>query len=122
MACGIILYFRYGHDDGGPVALMGFVFLGPAVLVVVVGCDNIFNFMARKFDLDPAQRERDGAFIASLVDNVTASVGDKWWVHHGRNDLQNSKFDPRRNWEEGIVIEVTSCGDQSKATHRRVFS
>ena len=31
MACGIILYFRYGHDDGGPVALMGFVFLGPVL-------------------------------------------------------------------------------------------
>jgi hypothetical protein len=102
------MWFYQDEDVGHPLALCGFVLMVPACMVFIVGRDNIFNFVARNFDRDPAQRERDGAFIASLLDSVPASIGDTWWVHHGQNDHRFPLHDPNRNWDKGMIVEVTS--------------
>jgi len=45
--------------------------------------------------------------MAALLDSVTVEVGGTWWVHHGANRTRFPRHDPRRNWEEGTIIEIT---------------
>lgn len=90
------------------VIVCGLAQLLPILLVSVVSRDDLFGLMAKRFERDPYRKQRDGAFMASLLDRVTIQKGEDWWVHHGRNDPRFGTFDPRRNWHRGKVVRIRS--------------
>eukprot|EP00929_Paragymnodinium_shiwhaense_P005592 TRINITY_DN10777_c0_g4_i1.p1 TRINITY_DN10777_c0_g4~~TRINITY_DN10777_c0_g4_i1.p1 ORF type:complete len:949 (+),score=75.53 TRINITY_DN10777_c0_g4_i1:117-2963(+) len=102
---------RPQDDKGAGLALStllnGVADLTPIVIVLAIGRRRLFNLTARRFDRDRAQR--DGAFLARLLDSASrVQVGDPFWIHHGRNDEKYPLFDTRRNWEVGEVVSVSS--------------
>ena len=62
----------YGHDAavGWTMVVLGCGTWTPPLVVVTLGRDYLFNYMARRFDRDANRAQKDGAFIAALVDNT----------------------------------------------------
>eukprot|EP00928_Gymnodinium_smaydae_P032951 TRINITY_DN23740_c0_g5_i1.p1 TRINITY_DN23740_c0_g5~~TRINITY_DN23740_c0_g5_i1.p1 ORF type:complete len:690 (-),score=60.36 TRINITY_DN23740_c0_g5_i1:294-2363(-) len=58
--------------------------------------------------LDQLSKERDGAFLASLMDVTMIEVGKWWWVHRapGAEDEDYKETDHRRSWMLGKIVEV----------------
>eukprot|EP00929_Paragymnodinium_shiwhaense_P080714 TRINITY_DN4210_c0_g2_i1.p1 TRINITY_DN4210_c0_g2~~TRINITY_DN4210_c0_g2_i1.p1 ORF type:complete len:960 (+),score=74.73 TRINITY_DN4210_c0_g2_i1:75-2954(+) len=96
-------------DTGGAIArmLMGLADVTPVVLVLTIGRKKLFHFTARRFDCDPMRAQRDGAFLASLLDCASRiQAGDAFWIHHGRDDDAYPLYDAKRNWDLGEVVSV----------------
>ena len=75
----------------------------------MVGRHRLFNFIARRFERDPRQAERDGAFLAGLLDGVVLRVGKPYFVHLDDHEKDHN-FPPDHhlhNFREGLVVEVT---------------
>jgi len=84
------------------------IFLIPVSVMAVFGRNRLFGFVTRRIDKDPARLQYGGAFMASLLDGISAHKGDVWWIHHGRNYADFAEFDPLKNWQEGVVVKVTT--------------
>mmetsp|Transcript_25986 Transcript_25986/g.57346 ORF Transcript_25986/g.57346 Transcript_25986/m.57346 type:complete len:686 (-) Transcript_25986:208-2265(-) len=97
---GMVLQDRLG------VILYGTAQCIPVFVVLGVGRERIFGFLARRFDQDSRRAQLDGAFIAELMNFVPIEIGRPWWIYHGREEASFPTFDPRRNWDEGVVAEV----------------
>ena len=82
----------------------GFLQAFPPLLVYVIGRQRVFTFMATRFER--AHAVHDGAFIAQLLDTAVACEGDTWWVHRDAPNTSFDQFDPRRNWQQGVVETV----------------
>ena len=103
------------HDDTsedaiwiktGSNVIQGLVQVLPILVVVVVGRENIFMYTARKFDQNKSRSESDGAFIAALLDTTTVELGKEFWVHRDAPNEFFPKFDPRRNWLQGWIMDI----------------
>ena len=93
----------FHFDDGLAFVINGTLWMGPPLIVVALGRERIFGFIARRFDRKRATL--DGAVIASILDKTQIAVGQSWWIHHGKN---NPAFhDHRANWQEGNVVAVS---------------
>eukprot|EP00929_Paragymnodinium_shiwhaense_P062568 TRINITY_DN31236_c0_g1_i1.p2 TRINITY_DN31236_c0_g1~~TRINITY_DN31236_c0_g1_i1.p2 ORF type:complete len:437 (-),score=36.85 TRINITY_DN31236_c0_g1_i1:468-1778(-) len=87
--------------------LDGLATISPMLLVLIIGRQKLFQFTARSYDRDPSRVQRDGAFLATLLDCASCIwIGDTFWIHHGRNDDAYPALDARRNWERGTVLSV----------------
>jgi hypothetical protein len=88
----------------------GAVFLFLAILIFKAGPEIVFTLMARRFEMDSTNtmRERDGAFLAELVDSLDVQVGQPWWVHlnEDEKDTQHPIDDHRHHWREGSVVMI----------------
>ena len=69
------------------------------IIVVIVGRDRMFVFMARRLDRDQSLKERDGAFIAELVANDNVHVGQVWWVLRSEKDSSFPPANHQHHWE-----------------------
>ena len=78
------------------------------IVLCVMGRDRLFAWAARRLDRNATRRAQDGAFVASLLDQVELVVGQTWWVHReaGDQDATYPEGDHRRDWREGYVVEV----------------
>ena len=93
----------YGIYDCG----WGVLIATPPLVVFALGRDYVFNLMARRFDRDPKRAQRDGAFIAAVLDNsMEVCEGDIWWTHRDTPDLRYGENETRRNWREGRVVNL----------------
>jgi len=45
------------------------------------------------FDSDPARQEKDGAFIAGLLNNVGVMEGQTYYIHRNDGD-KNTSYEP----------------------------
>jgi len=84
----------------------GLSFLGPVVVLAVLGRDRLFNIMARRLERNSFRRQQDGAFVASLLDSYEITVGQVWWVHREQQDESHPEGDHRRNWLRGSIVEI----------------
>ena len=54
------------------------------------------------------RQEKDGAFIASMLDTFKPKIGEAWWVH--RLPEEKSKVFPptdhRHHWAQGVISMV----------------
>ena len=85
-------------------AAAGMLQASPMITVCLVGRARMFDIMAKRFAR--AHAVNDGAFIAQLLDTAVACEGDDWWVHRDQPKERYGKFDPRRNWQKGVVEKV----------------
>eukprot|EP00929_Paragymnodinium_shiwhaense_P062569 TRINITY_DN31236_c0_g1_i10.p1 TRINITY_DN31236_c0_g1~~TRINITY_DN31236_c0_g1_i10.p1 ORF type:complete len:547 (-),score=17.61 TRINITY_DN31236_c0_g1_i10:468-1913(-) len=93
--------------QGALTVLEGFATLLPMLIVFITGRKKLFQLTACSFDRDPSRVQRDGAFLATLLDCASRiRTGDTFWIHHGRHDEAYPTFDVRRNWELGKVVLV----------------
>merc|ERR1712232_833903 len=56
----------------------GLAWIIPGVTALAFGPDRIFDIVARTFNRDPDRLQKDGAFMASLLDQQSVHVGDAW--------------------------------------------
>ena len=85
---------------------VGAALLIPPLVVAVFTREVIFNIMVRRFDNDSNNLQRDGAFIAALLDKVDIMVGQSWYVHRATPDILYDENDHHRYWRKGRVTEV----------------
>ena len=88
--------------------MYGVSFLIPSIVVVAVGRNRLFNYVARRFDRDSERAVQDGAFIAELLTLENLEQGQAWWVHRevGQKNLNYAEADHRHNWRHGCVVEM----------------
>jgi len=100
--------YGFAADQGRPERdiVTGIVYCLPTLLVGAFGRENVFDFLARRFDRDYHRAKRDGAFVAELVSKMPVRMGQTWWVHHGKNLSHYSDGNHLRNWEPGIVVSL----------------
>ena len=67
---------------------------------------SLFGWIERWFE--EQQRYNDGAYIAALLDSSVIKRGDTYWIHRGEgnSNLIYSKFDHRRDWDKGTVVDI----------------
>ena len=79
----------------------------PPLFIVTLGREYFFHFVERRFDRDPTRSEKDGAFIAELLETVVSlKRNDYWFVHRESPDMRFQVGDPHRNWKRMRVVEV----------------
>lgn len=88
----------------------GLAFTLPIVLVVAVGSDRLFHVSARHFNRDPERVQRDGAFIAALIDSSPVIVGQVWYVPRPEleKDVRFPDEDTRHHWRRGRVCVLNA--------------
>ena len=88
------------------ILINGVLTIAPFLSILLYGREKLFQVMARRFE--DKRRKFDSAVIAQLMDNTDIRVGQEWWVHHGKNlvDEYRGVFDHRRNWTRGIIVKV----------------
>jgi hypothetical protein len=100
--------------------ILGITFLLPLAIVMIIGREYVFNLAARVYNSNISRLEKDGAFIAKLLDSVNIEVGHKWWVHLPKGVL-NPEYantdDTRKFWIEGTIIGVTDSKLHIAAHH-----
>eukprot|EP00928_Gymnodinium_smaydae_P040710 TRINITY_DN27587_c0_g1_i1.p1 TRINITY_DN27587_c0_g1~~TRINITY_DN27587_c0_g1_i1.p1 ORF type:complete len:669 (-),score=31.54 TRINITY_DN27587_c0_g1_i1:210-2216(-) len=87
----------------------GAILLMFPVVLWIVGTERLYLQAAIRFGLlDQLSQERDGAFLASIMDVTAIDVGKTWWVHrpHGEENVAYPKGDHRRNWRIGKIVDV----------------
>ena len=86
----------------------GLAWLLPVCVLCAMGGDRLFNVAARRLDRETNRTERDGAFIASLLDQCPIVVGQFWWIHRepGHEDTRFSESSHARHWQKGRIVEV----------------
>jgi hypothetical protein len=89
-----------------PLILNGSALIFPPALVLAMGSNRVFHFMARHLDRDQGLNERDGAFIAELLANVGIEVGQTWWILRSDKDFFYPLSDPRHHWQPGQIEEI----------------
>eukprot|EP00928_Gymnodinium_smaydae_P032946 TRINITY_DN23740_c0_g2_i1.p1 TRINITY_DN23740_c0_g2~~TRINITY_DN23740_c0_g2_i1.p1 ORF type:complete len:745 (-),score=76.67 TRINITY_DN23740_c0_g2_i1:218-2188(-) len=90
-------------------AYAGAVLLVPLVILMMLGVDRLQIQAAVRFGLlDQLSQERDGAFLASMMDVTMIAVGKTWWVHRaaGEENMTYAEHDQKRNWKIGKIVEV----------------
>eukprot|EP00929_Paragymnodinium_shiwhaense_P062573 TRINITY_DN31236_c0_g1_i9.p1 TRINITY_DN31236_c0_g1~~TRINITY_DN31236_c0_g1_i9.p1 ORF type:complete len:951 (-),score=43.60 TRINITY_DN31236_c0_g1_i9:23-2875(-) len=110
---GCFMAFGCPHSEEMSTAVLlatrGIATLSPMLVLLVTGRGRVFQLAARSFDRNPLRVQRDGAFLATLLNSVSRiQVGDAFWVHHGRNDEVYPALDARRNWQQGEVVSVAA--------------
>lgn len=77
--------------------------------LLACGPTQIFELTLNRFTRDALRAEKDGAFIAGLIDSEAVVSGQVWWVHRpeGEEDLAFEPSDHRHRWRRGFVIETT---------------
>jgi hypothetical protein len=82
----------------------------PPIIVLILGRKRVFSFAARRFDLDKNNLQRDGAFIAALLDQLNIGVGQVWWIYRGQGneDVAFTIFDRNRHFRRGIIKHIDS--------------
>ena len=92
---------RSRFASGVPTIAAGVLQAVPLLVVYTIGRQRLFDSMAKRFA--KAHAVNDGAFIAQLLDTAVASEGDTWWIHRDEPNERFGHFDPRRNWQKGVV-------------------
>ena len=114
---GLVFMFRgvyvwaSRHADpwlGPCIIVSGLVVELPLLFVILFGREVITDTVVRRFDLDRNRAERDGAFVAELLESAGNSheLFDIWWIHRDAEDTRFPKFDHLRNWRQAVVVEV----------------
>merc|ERR1719197_1204731 len=114
-----IWIFALLYNDSGLAFLSAYIWVMTGV--VVLFRSHIYGCLSKWFER--AQKAKDGAFIAALLDDAHAGVrpGQAQWVlrrEFGRGpDLSVPVFHPRRHWVEGVVRMVK--GGMHQKHHRQ---
>ncbi len=91
-------------------------FLLPLIFSFYIGRDNFGNILMLYFDSNSERQEKDGAFIAGLLNNIEVALGDPYFIHRD-NDDKNTSFPSsdvvNYNWDYGYVSEIHSAPDGS---------
>ena len=95
---------------GGSCLAVGLSNLIPVTICILLGPENVFNYMARQLDRDPDNQKKDGAFIATLLDDFVIIPGQDWWIHRDEPLDMYDKTDFNRNWCKGKVGKVQFHG------------
>lgn len=102
-----------GVDSLGSMTFWGdtgqiFAFALPLCILAYFGRDGLFQMTASRLDRDPARKRRDGAFIAALLEETEARLGQTRWLHReaANKDHRFSPSDVRHNWKEGVVTDI----------------
>lgn len=119
---GWAISFGIGNFFGGIVKLMigynffenvaiftGLVFFIPTITVIIIGRNNVFNYMARRYATDQSRNANDGGFIAALLEMASISIGSTFWVHRASSVLKNHNFpidDHRHHWSKGYIYNI----------------
>lgn len=90
------------------------VLLLPNLALVVFSRKHVFDLIVRR--LERACSTSDGAFLAELLGDTQLAPGDIYWVHHGENLEQFEEEDPRRNFDQMVIVSVDF---ESEALHLR---
>lgn len=96
---------------GRPLALimsfnLGLVYLVPYTVLRIIGREHVFQYVARVLDTHHNRIQRDGAFIAELLDRDYVSVGQNYWLRKDVDDERYDERDQRRFWRIGHVSNV----------------
>jgi hypothetical protein len=78
----------------------GCLFLLP-VVVLLVGRERVYGYVARRYERQPGRMEQDGAFMAELLDSSSAvEVGQDWWVHRAPDEKDHNfpRSHRQHNW------------------------
>ena len=78
----------------------GCLLLLPA-MVLLVGRERVYGYVARRFEQRPGRMEQDGAFMAELLDSSSAvEVGQDWWVHRAPDEKDHNfpRSHRQHNW------------------------
>ena len=107
---GIVHLIRYSSDRHIAVLnlVLGLCFLAPLIIVAAYGRNKLFQVAARRFNRDPFQKERDGAFMASLMDSMDVRVGEAWYVLDLGNQWPLAPWvdDAHPLWRRSVVVGV----------------
>eukprot|EP00928_Gymnodinium_smaydae_P011181 TRINITY_DN14154_c1_g1_i1.p1 TRINITY_DN14154_c1_g1~~TRINITY_DN14154_c1_g1_i1.p1 ORF type:complete len:723 (+),score=64.88 TRINITY_DN14154_c1_g1_i1:27-2195(+) len=106
----ILLYNASNIDEtASQRAFAGSTALILPVMLVMLGSHRLRFRAAIRFGLlDQLSKERDGAFLASLMDLTTIEVGRSWWLPRARGEenLAYEESDHRRGWMLGEIVAV----------------
>jgi hypothetical protein len=102
------LAYSPGIFPGYVLFIAGLEFIAPIALVIILTPQRVFNFMAWRFDGNRENLERDGAFIAELLDNSPIKVNSRWYIHYDKAGLPTrDEFDDyQKFWYQGKIISV----------------
>lgn len=90
----ILFYFVNAKDYifGTRELIIGFCFITPPLLVIILTRDWLFNYMSRRFDRNAENLKKDGAFIAGLLATQDVVMNQVWYVHRGKANI-NYRYD-----------------------------
>lgn len=88
--------------------IRGAGFAVPVAVMLIIGRRNLLQLSSRRFNRDPARAQRDGAFIAELLDSTAMEENQVWWIHRDEDnkDMRFDPFDQRYHWRLGRVASV----------------
>jgi len=100
--------YESGSYPGYNICVVGIEFLLPPIIVLLVTPKRLFNFMASKFDTSIEVLEQDGAFIAELLDSVSVTLGQSWYVHYDKCNLprRDEYNDYHKQWYKGVITAI----------------
>jgi hypothetical protein len=119
---GWAISFGIGNFFGGIVKLItgykfienvaiftGLVFFIPTITVIIIGREDVFNYMSRRYANDRVRNENDGGFIAALLEITILSIGSTFWVHRDTEDEKNYNYpidNRRHHWSKGYINNI----------------
>ena len=118
-----VIYLDQGDNDHGVLYFstacigVGVALLVPPVVVYTFTREAIFNIMAKRFDTNSKNLQRDGAFIAGLLDKVDIVVGQSWYIHRDTHDPSFDELDCNRFWVKGRVTAISADNTRMAVSH-----
>ena len=103
---GMSNYQKYPFSENTSLWL-GITFFMPMIAFCCVGPTKISTFFTRKFDSDPQRMQRDGAFIATLLEMSDICIGKSYWVHRNKGEEDTTqKHIHNKFWSKGWVSNI----------------
>eukprot|EP00929_Paragymnodinium_shiwhaense_P037855 TRINITY_DN20086_c1_g1_i3.p1 TRINITY_DN20086_c1_g1~~TRINITY_DN20086_c1_g1_i3.p1 ORF type:complete len:602 (+),score=21.69 TRINITY_DN20086_c1_g1_i3:206-2011(+) len=81
----------------------------PCLVVIAVGQGTIFEMVACRLTRNRDDQERDGAFLAGLLDTGALALGLPWWSHRADDD-KDTRFSPtdhRYHFKQGRIVRIS---------------